>query len=103
MNRLCPIAVTIAAAGATFDDVVKLNFYILDAGQLSVLREVRDHYVNTKSPPASMLVEVRRLFRRPARGGGRRRRKATRLTSRHGSEETVVAAGNRDQRCTDAG
>jgi 2-iminobutanoate/2-iminopropanoate deaminase len=28
-----------------------------------VLREVRDRYVNTAAPPASTLVEVRRLFR----------------------------------------
>jgi enamine deaminase RidA (YjgF/YER057c/UK114 family) len=57
------LRVALAAAGATFSDVVKLNYYILDAGQLPVLREVRDQYVNTKSPPASTLVEVRRLFR----------------------------------------
>ena len=51
------------AAGATFADVVKLNYYILDMAQLPVLREVRDHYVNTAAPTASTLVEVRRLFR----------------------------------------
>ena len=53
----------LAAVGATFSDVVKLNYYILDARQLAVLREVRDQSMNTKSPPASTLVEVRRLFR----------------------------------------
>ena len=53
----------LAAAGSTFHDVVKLNFYVLDAGQLPVLREVRDQYVNTAAPPVSTLVEVRRLFR----------------------------------------
>ncbi|MEP7000009.1 MAG: RidA family protein, partial [bacterium] len=53
----------LAAGGATFDDVVKLNFYVLDVSQVSVLRDVRDHYVNTSAPPASTLVEVRRLFR----------------------------------------
>jgi enamine deaminase RidA (YjgF/YER057c/UK114 family) len=57
------LRIALAAAGATFSDVVKLNYYILDAGQLPVLREVRDQYVNTKAPPASTLVEVRRLFR----------------------------------------
>lgn len=51
------------AAGATFDDVVKLTFYVLDVGQIPVLREVRDRFVNTAAPPASTLVEVRRLFR----------------------------------------
>lgn len=53
----------LAAAGASFADVVKLNYYILDVGQLAVLREIRDQYVNLAAPPASTLVEVRRLFR----------------------------------------
>jgi enamine deaminase RidA (YjgF/YER057c/UK114 family) len=53
----------LAAVGATFSDVVKLNYYLLDATQAPVLREVRDRFVNTAAPPASTLVEVRRLFR----------------------------------------
>jgi enamine deaminase RidA (YjgF/YER057c/UK114 family) len=53
----------LAAAGATFSDVVKLNYYVVDATQLAALREVRDRYINTAAPPASTLVEVRRLFR----------------------------------------
>lgn len=51
------------AAGATFTQVVKLNYYLLDVTQLPLLREVRDRYVNTQAPPASTLVEVRRLAR----------------------------------------
>jgi enamine deaminase RidA (YjgF/YER057c/UK114 family) len=53
----------LAAGGSTFRDVVKLNYYVVDAAQVPVLREVRDRYVNTAAPPASTLVEVRRLFR----------------------------------------
>lgn len=53
----------LAAAGADFDDVVKLSFYILDVRQLPVLREVRDQYVDLAAPPASTLVQVSRLFR----------------------------------------
>jgi enamine deaminase RidA (YjgF/YER057c/UK114 family) len=53
----------LGAAGATFGDVVKLNYYVVDVSQLAALREVRDRYVNTAAPPASTLVEVRRLFR----------------------------------------
>ena len=53
----------LAAADADFDDVVKLNFYILDVRHLPVLREVRDRYVNLAAPPASTLVQVSRLFR----------------------------------------
>jgi enamine deaminase RidA (YjgF/YER057c/UK114 family) len=51
------------AAGATFADVVKLNFYMLDASQVQVVRDVRDTFVRTDAPPASTLVEVRRLAR----------------------------------------
>lgn len=51
------------AVGASFDQVVKLNYYLVDATQLPVVREVRDQYVNPAQPPASTAVEVRRLFR----------------------------------------
>lgn len=50
------------AAGATFRDVVKLNYYVLDITQLPTLREVRDNYVNRAAPPASTLVQVPALF-----------------------------------------
>jgi enamine deaminase RidA (YjgF/YER057c/UK114 family) len=51
------------AAGATFADVIKLNFYLLDVAHLPALREVRDAYVNTQRPPASTAVQVSRLAR----------------------------------------
>jgi enamine deaminase RidA (YjgF/YER057c/UK114 family) len=54
------------AVGAGFEQVVKLNFYLVDATHLPVIREVRDQYVNTRQPPASTAVEVRRLFREDA-------------------------------------
>jgi enamine deaminase RidA (YjgF/YER057c/UK114 family) len=53
----------LAAGGASFADVVKLTYYVLDVRQVPLLREIRDQYVNTAAPPASTLVEVRRLFR----------------------------------------
>src|SRR5215831_5966911 len=55
------IQAALAAAGADFNHVVKLNMYVLDMADLPALREVRDRYVNTQTPPASTLVEVRRL------------------------------------------
>jgi enamine deaminase RidA (YjgF/YER057c/UK114 family) len=55
------IQAALAAAGADFSHVVKLNMYVLDMANLPVLREVRDRYVNTQTPPASTLVEVRGL------------------------------------------
>lgn len=57
------IRLALAAVGADFSHVVKLNFYILDVAHLPTLREVRDRYVDLAAPPASTLVEVRRLFR----------------------------------------
>ncbi len=53
----------LAAVGTDFTHVVKLNMYVVDISQLQILREVRDLYVNTINPPASTLVEVRRLAR----------------------------------------
>ena len=51
----------LAAVGADFTNVVKLNTYLVDIAQLPILREVRDRYVNTQHPPASTAVEVRKL------------------------------------------
>lgn len=53
----------LAGVGATFQDVVKLNTYVTNMGQTQAFREVRDKYVNPAAPPASTLIEVRRLFR----------------------------------------
>jgi enamine deaminase RidA (YjgF/YER057c/UK114 family) len=53
----------LASQGATFADVVKINYYVLDVSNVPALREIRDQYVNRAAPPASTLVEVRRLFR----------------------------------------
>lgn len=50
-------------AGASFNDVVKLNFYLLDASNLQLVRDIRDTYVNRRHPPASTLVVVKQLFR----------------------------------------
>jgi enamine deaminase RidA (YjgF/YER057c/UK114 family) len=55
------IKAALAAVGADFSHVVKLNIYVLDRTQLPILREVRDRYVNTQAPPASTAVEVRGL------------------------------------------
>jgi enamine deaminase RidA (YjgF/YER057c/UK114 family) len=57
------LRLALAEAGATFEDVVKLNYYVVDAAQAPVLREVRSQFFKTAPPPASTLVEVRRLVR----------------------------------------
>jgi enamine deaminase RidA (YjgF/YER057c/UK114 family) len=51
------------AVGVGFEQVVKLNYYLVDATQLPVVREVRDEFINSHQPPASTAVEVRRLVR----------------------------------------
>ena len=51
------------AVGAEFGQVVKLNIYVRDMGQLRTLAEVRDRYVDPSRPPASTAVEVSRLAR----------------------------------------
>ena len=53
----------LAEAGASFKDVVKLNYYLTDASDLQALRETRDSYVNKDAPPASTLVVVKQLVR----------------------------------------
>ena len=54
------------AAGAGFESVIKLNYYVVDtvdASEFFAYREVRDQYVDTANPPVATLVVVRRLFR----------------------------------------
>ena len=57
------LTAALEAADASWDDVVKLDYFVRDIGQVASLREIRDEYVNTAQPPESTLVEVSRLFR----------------------------------------
>ena len=57
------LGAALAAVGATFHQIVKFNFYLLDISQIPVVRGVRDRYIDTQQPPTSTAVEVRRLFR----------------------------------------
>lgn len=50
------------AAGATFDDVVKVNVYMKDLNEFSAMNEVYSEYFKN-SPPARTTVEVSRLPR----------------------------------------
>ena len=52
--------IALKAAGATFANVVKTNYYLRDASQVAVIREIRAKYF-TKELPASTLIEVPRL------------------------------------------
>lgn len=57
------LKVALAAAGATFDDVVKITYYVVDLKPEHVphIREVRKKYLNAQNPPASTLVGVAAL------------------------------------------
>ena len=51
----------LAAAGAGFEHVVKINSYFVDVTQIATFREIRDRYFDPKTPPASTVVQVVRL------------------------------------------
>jgi enamine deaminase RidA (YjgF/YER057c/UK114 family) len=53
----------LAAAGATFRDVVKSNLYVvgLKPEHVPIIREVRASYFSAEHPPASTLVGVEKL------------------------------------------
>ncbi len=54
----------LAAAGATFDDVVKMNTYVVNykPEYITTIREVRSGYLSSKNPPASTLAGVQALY-----------------------------------------
>lgn len=53
----------LVAAGASFEDVIKLTYYVTDIAHLSAVRAARDACVDTRRPPASTAVQVSALFR----------------------------------------
>lgn len=57
------IAIALNSAGATFQDVVKTNLYVvgLKPEHVPMIREVRSRYVSIDHPPASTLVGVSAL------------------------------------------
>lgn len=57
------VGAALEAGGATWDDVFKLTYYVVDTSALPIVRKVRDEFVNVERPPASTLVQVAGLFR----------------------------------------
>lgn len=57
------VALALAAAGATFKDVVKTSLFVvgLKPEHVPIIREVRSRYVWAEHPPASTLVGVSAL------------------------------------------
>lgn len=54
----------LAAAGATFDHVVRINWYVknFNADSLPIIREIRARYYNQQHPPANTLAGVAELY-----------------------------------------
>lgn len=57
----------LAAVGATFEDVVKVNSYLADIADMPILREVRAPYLNAAALPASTSIAVTAFARPGAR------------------------------------
>ncbi|MFE9632531.1 RidA family protein [Streptomyces sp. NPDC006463] len=53
----------LAAAGATFDDVVKLTYFVTDVADLPAVRAARDAVIPADRLPASSAVQVSALVR----------------------------------------
>lgn len=63
MQVFANLDTALKGAGASFGNVVKLTMYVTDMSQLAALRTARDRYIDRAHPPASTLVEVRKLAR----------------------------------------
>ena len=48
----------LALAGASFKDIVKINYYVTDLSNTAELRRIRAQYLNMDAPPASTLVQA---------------------------------------------
>ena len=58
------MTLALAAAGARWSDVVKINNFLVDIeGNMAAFREVRDRYLNKAAPPASTTIGVPALAR----------------------------------------
>ena len=54
----------LAAVGAGFEHLVKINNYVVNIGvNIALFRDIRDRYVNTAAPPASTTIGVPELAR----------------------------------------
>ncbi|MEU4610111.1 RidA family protein [Streptomyces umbrinus] len=51
----------LAAAGATFDDVVKLTFFVTDMAYMPAVRAARDEHISPGRLPAASAVQVAAL------------------------------------------
>ncbi|MFE9568703.1 RidA family protein [Streptomyces sp. NPDC006692] len=52
------LGIALQAAGARFQDVVKLTVYLTDLTDLGAFRRIRDEHLDPARPPACSLVKV---------------------------------------------
>ncbi|WP_239174102.1 RidA family protein [Actinoplanes cyaneus] len=57
------LGAALETAGASWEHVVKLTFYVVGTDELPVVRAVRDEFVNVAAPPTSTLIRVAGLLR----------------------------------------
>lgn len=48
----------LAMSGATFKDIVKINYFVADLSTTGELRRIRAQYLNMDAPPAATLVQA---------------------------------------------
>jgi len=48
----------LALAGASFKDVVKINYFVTDLSNTTQIRQIRAQYLDMEHPPAATLVQV---------------------------------------------
>ncbi|HTE25026.1 RidA family protein [Flavitalea sp.] len=53
----------IKSHGGTMNDLARIQIFVTDLSQIQQLREVRERYVNLRTPPVSTIVQVSKLFR----------------------------------------
>ena len=53
----------LAAAGASFDDVIKLTYFVTDIAHLPAVRAARDEVIDPVRQPSSSAVQVAALIR----------------------------------------
>ncbi|MGC5040770.1 RidA family protein [Streptomyces sp. DT190] len=53
----------LAAAGATFDDVVKLSYFVTDMAHMPAIRAARAAHISDEALPAASAVQVAALVR----------------------------------------
>jgi len=57
-NTFKHLAKCLQMGGVTFKDVVKINYYLTDIGNLQTLRQIRANYLNMEAPPAATAVQT---------------------------------------------